>query len=335
VNNPAKVWHAVIGWRRCARTARTVPLIAMTLAALALAPADAVAAPEELRLVVAGPDDNAAHRLAEILADPLAEVLGRPVTIQDVPGEGGIAAAETVVEAAPDGGTLLLANNLLLAVNEAAGAWPLDLEALQPVAKLTLGISVALVAPAGSEIASWQALVDRAERYGLRLSVPAARAAHDVARAMLERATGIAFEVVEAADDQASLADVAQDRADVGLVTTNSLEAHGAAGSEHQPIVTFGARRSPLYPDTPTFAEVTGDDENDFTYSFALFGPPELDDDLARSLAEAIQTACARPAALTAAGEAGLPLACREAEVVEQTLERDLQVARRAYPDAQ
>jgi tripartite-type tricarboxylate transporter receptor subunit TctC len=202
------------------------------------------------------------------------------------------------------------------------------------VAKLTLGISIALVAPAGSEITSWQALVDRAEQDGLRLSVPASHVAHDVARAMVERATRIAFEVVEAADDQASLADVARGRAYVGLVATNSLEAHSAAGAEFQPVVTFGARRSPLYPETPTFAEVTGDDDNDFTYSFALFGPPELHPGLARSLAEAIQTACARPAALTAAGAAGLPLACREAEVLEQTLERDLQVARRAYSDA-
>jgi tripartite-type tricarboxylate transporter receptor subunit TctC len=118
------------------------------------------------------------------------------------------------------------------------------------------------------------------------------------------------------------------------LVTTSSLEGRAAAGHAGRPVVTFGARRSPLHPQTPTFAEVTGDDRNDFTYSFALFGPPELDDERIRSLAEAIQAACARPAALTAAGAAGLPLACREAEVVEQTLERDLQVARRAYSDA-
>jgi tripartite-type tricarboxylate transporter receptor subunit TctC len=330
VRNPAEAWHGVIGSGRCARATMGPLMVAGAL--LALAPAAAIAAAEELRLVVAGPDESEAHRLAEVLADPLALVLGRPVSVEDVPGEDGIAAARAVVEAAPDGRTLLLADNLLLAVNEAARASPLDLDALQPVAKLTLGISIALVAPAGSEITSWQALSDRVGQDRLSLSVPAARAAHDVARAMLERATAKAFELVAAADDQASLTDVAQGRADLGLVTTNSLEAHAA---DLQPVVTFGAKRSPLYPDTPTFAEVTGDDKNDFTYSFALFGPPELDDDLARSLAEATQTACAQPAALTAAGRAGLPLACREAEVVEETLERDLQVARRAYNEAQ
>ena len=332
MNGSAKVRHVLVRSRLRAGTAGALITIATALLAMALAPAAAVAAPKELRLVVAGPGGGSAHGLAEMLADPLAQVLGRPVTIQAVPGDDGIAAAQAVVDAAPDGGALLLADNLLLAVNEAAGTSPVDLDELRPVAKLTLGISVALVAPVDSGMTSWQTLSDRAAPDRLRLSVPTSQVAYEVARALLERVAGMTFEVIAAADDWASLADIAQGRADIGLVTTNSLERHDAAGLRS--IVTFGAKRSPLYPQTPTFAEVTGDDRNDFTYSFALFGPPELDEELIRSLAEATLTACARPTALTAAGAAGLPLACREAEVVEQTLERDLQVARRAYPDA-
>ena len=99
-----------------------------------------------------------------------------------------------------------------------------------------------------------------------------------------------------------------------GLITTNDIRTRSAAaGADLRPVVTFGARRSPLYPDTPTFAEVTGHYKNDFTYSFALFGPPKLDEDLNRNLAQAALTACARPAALIGAGEANLPLACRGA----------------------
>jgi tripartite-type tricarboxylate transporter receptor subunit TctC len=123
--------------------ARDVVPVMMAAALLALAPAAASAATEELGVIVGGPDQSQAHRLADLLADPLAEVLGRPVTVEHVPGEDGIAAARAVIETAPDGGTLLLADNLLLAVNEATGAWPLDLDELRPVAKLTLGISVA------------------------------------------------------------------------------------------------------------------------------------------------------------------------------------------------
>ena len=74
----------------------------------------------------------------------------------------------------------------------------------------------------------------------------------------------------------------------------------------------------------------TADAKNDFTYSFALFGPPALPDMVPRELSDAIQTACAHPAALTAAGAAGLPLACHEADVVRETIARDLRLARRA-----
>ena len=321
--------------RACARLARAGGSTAVALAAVAAVGSSlALAAPQETRLVVAGPDQSEAHRLAEILSDPLAQALGRPVVIDRVGGADGIAAAQAVVEGAPDGGALLLADNLLLAVNEAAGAWPLSLDALRPVAKLTLGISVALVAPAESYLTSWQALLEQAEQGRLRLSVPTRHAAYDVARALLESETGIAFEVAEAADNQASLADVAGGRADVGLVTTNSIDAHNAtAAADLQPLVTFGAERSLRHPQTPTFAELTADDKNDFTYSFALFGPPELSDELSRALAEATQMACAHPAALTGSGEAGLPLACHGAEVVRETVERDLQVARGALSD--
>ena len=202
---------------------------------LALVPAAALAAAEQLRLVVAGPDQGEESRLAEVLSDPLAEVLGRPVAVERVAGAGGIAAAQAVAKAAPDGGTLLLADNLLLAVNEVSGAWPLSLDALRPVAKLTLGISVALVAPAESEITSWQALLNRGEQGEVRLSVPARHAASAVAQALLESETDIAFEVVEAADSQASLMNVAQGRADLGLVTTNSIQAHNASAEARTP----------------------------------------------------------------------------------------------------
>ena len=61
---------------------------------LALVPAAALAAAEQLRLVVAGPDQGEASRLAEVLSDPLAEVLGRPVAVERLAGAGGVAAAQ-------------------------------------------------------------------------------------------------------------------------------------------------------------------------------------------------------------------------------------------------
>jgi tripartite-type tricarboxylate transporter receptor subunit TctC len=291
------------------------------------------AAEPELRLVVGEARGGEAWQLAEILADPLAEALDRPVRAESIIGDDGMAAARMVVEARPDSGMLLLADNLLLAMNEANDAWPFAIDALRPVAKLTLGVSVALVAPADSDISGWQTLLEQAAQ-GLRLGMAERDAAHEVARALLEDEIGIRVEAVAAPDDGAMLANLAEGRTDLAVVTTNAIDRSGADVAL-RPVVTFGGERSPRYPDTPTFAEVTGDDQNDFTYSFALFGPAELPDEAAATLAAAIQGACTDPEAVLAAGAAGLPLACHDAEIVRQTIERDLGVAGRvaAYLD--
>lgn len=307
----------------------------MALAALgALGSPSAGAAEPELRLVIGEARGGEAWQLAEILAGPLAEALDRPVRAESVVGDDGMAAARAVVEAGPDGDTLLLADNLLLAMNEANDAWPFAIDALRPVAKLTPGISVALAAPADSEISGWQGVLDRAAQGPLSLGMVERDAAHEVARALLEDQTGIRFEAVAVPDDGAMLASLAEGRTDLAVVTTNAIDRYGAV-VELKPILTFGAERSPQYPDTPTFAEMTGDDQNDFTYSFAVFGPAELPDEAATALAAAIQEACADPDAVATAGAAGLPLACHDAEIVRETLERDLGVAGRvaAYLD--
>jgi hypothetical protein len=59
--------------RQAARLAERADAVMMAAALLALAPAAASAAIEELRVMFGGPDQSQAHRLADLLADPLAE----------------------------------------------------------------------------------------------------------------------------------------------------------------------------------------------------------------------------------------------------------------------
>jgi len=70
-------------------------------------------------LVVAFTPGGPSDVLARILGRALNDLLGQPFVIENRPGAGGNIAAEAVANAAPDGYTLLMGNNSILATNAA------------------------------------------------------------------------------------------------------------------------------------------------------------------------------------------------------------------------
>ena len=70
-----------------------------------------------ITLVVGFPPGGASDILARIVANKLSSLLGQPFVIDNRPGAGGNVAGEVVAHAAPDGYTLLLGNNAILATN--------------------------------------------------------------------------------------------------------------------------------------------------------------------------------------------------------------------------
>jgi tripartite-type tricarboxylate transporter receptor subunit TctC len=70
-------------------------------------------------LVVAVTPGGPSDVLARIVGKKMEQLLGQPFVIENRPGAGGNIAAEGVAHAAPDGYTLLMGNNSILATNEA------------------------------------------------------------------------------------------------------------------------------------------------------------------------------------------------------------------------
>ena len=92
-------------------------LVAAT-AWLWLAPAGADDFPSRpVSLIVAFTPGGPSDVLARILGRKLDQLLGQPFVIENRPGAGGNIAAELVARAAPDGYTLLMGNNSILATN--------------------------------------------------------------------------------------------------------------------------------------------------------------------------------------------------------------------------
>jgi tripartite-type tricarboxylate transporter receptor subunit TctC len=92
-------------------------ILMLALATPAAWPADYPTRP--VSLVLAFPPGGASDVLARILGRKLEQVLDQPVVIDNRPGAGGNIAADIVAHAAPDGYTLLLGNNSILATNAA------------------------------------------------------------------------------------------------------------------------------------------------------------------------------------------------------------------------
>jgi len=283
----------------------------------------------QTRLLVGYSTGSVTALVAELIHPVLEEVLQDWVVVQAVPGARGIEAARALRDAEPDGRTLLVADNLSLAVNDVAGTG-VAVEDLTPVAKVTVGISVALVTRDRDGIEDWAALVEMASSQPVSMSVTGRNSAYGIAWSMMERGAGLAFVSSARNGDDLILADVIEGRTEVGLVTTNSIPTFNDRSKvKLRPLVTFGAARSPLFADVPVFAEHTGDDKDDFTYSFAVYGPPNLDPATVSRLAATIRTAIEDDRTQTLATAKNIPLRFFDAETVQETLGRDRAVALR------
>jgi tripartite-type tricarboxylate transporter receptor subunit TctC len=74
---------------------------------------------KSVRLIAAAAPGGNPDVLARMLAAKLADAFGRPFIVENVPGAGGVVAAEQVARAAPDGHTLMLGDSGALAINVA------------------------------------------------------------------------------------------------------------------------------------------------------------------------------------------------------------------------
>jgi tripartite-type tricarboxylate transporter receptor subunit TctC len=95
-------------------------LILSLIAALATAASAQDSYPAKtVRLIAAAAPGGNPDVLARMLAAKLTDGFGRPFVVENLPGAGGVVAAEQVARAAPDGHTLMLGDSGALAINVA------------------------------------------------------------------------------------------------------------------------------------------------------------------------------------------------------------------------
>jgi tripartite-type tricarboxylate transporter receptor subunit TctC len=138
-------------------TGITRRVAAVLLAALAVTLAERVAARAQdyptrlIKLVVGYPPGGPIDTTARILVPHLSAILGQTVIVENRPGATGSLAAKNLVTTAADGYTIMLGNASSLAVMPAITHYR-DYDSTKnfaPIAKLTEGYEVLVVAPDG------------------------------------------------------------------------------------------------------------------------------------------------------------------------------------------
>ena len=141
--------------------------------ALATLPVGALANtwPERpIRLIVPFTAGGSTDQLARAIQQPMSELLGQPVIVENKPGAGGAIGAELVSRAATDGYTLLFGNSGPSAVASLLRKLPYDVQKdFRPISTVAL-VPLALVASSKLPVKDFKEFLTYAKKPGATLS---------------------------------------------------------------------------------------------------------------------------------------------------------------------
>jgi len=209
-----------------------------------------------LKLVVPFPAGGGTDVLARALGEGLSRELGQPVIVDNKAGAGTVIGNDVVAKSAPDGHTLLLTTSAIAIVPSLYPKLPYAAEtALVPVLLLGVAPNVAVVR-AESPLRSASDLLQRLRAEPGRLSYASAGngTTTHLAAELLKSSTGLSMTHVPYRGATPAITDVLAGQVDLMFGTLPSVAPFIKSGKVRALGVT-GAKRSPLFPDVPTFAE--------------------------------------------------------------------------------
>ena len=231
-------------------------LLPLWLGAIAASAAEYPTKP--VTLVVGFTPGGPSDVMSRILGGKLETLLGQPFVILNRPGAGGNLAAEMVARAEPDGHTLLMGNNSILATN-ASLYKRLGFDPEQdfaPISLVGLQANILVVNPK-LPVTSLAELVAMAKAAPGQLNYASSghgAAAHLAGELFKSRA---AVDIVHVAYKGAApaLQDVISGQVEMMFATSSAVIEHIRAGTVRALAVTT-PRRTALMPELPTIAEL-------------------------------------------------------------------------------
>jgi tripartite-type tricarboxylate transporter receptor subunit TctC len=248
-----------------------------------------------LRIVLGFPPGASSDTLTRLIAEKMRGSLGRPVVVENKPGAAGIVANMAVKAAPPDGNTLLMTPLATMVAFPHSYA-KLDYDPFKdytPVAHIAsfqLAFGVGPNVPAKS-LAEYVALVKTGGTYANFASTATGSLPHFFGL-LFAKAAGIELTHVPYKGTASVLQALLAGEIPAAVLPIADLGALVQSG-KGRILATSGAKRSPQYPDVPTFRESGYDIEGSAWY--ALFAPAGTPKDVVEGLGRAANDAVRQP----------------------------------------
>jgi tripartite-type tricarboxylate transporter receptor subunit TctC len=270
------------------------------LAAAAFAPAlgaQAQAAyPERpVTLVVGYSAGGAVDAVARTLGQAMSVSLGQPFVIENKPGAGTNIAVKSVIDAKPDGYTLLLAANALAANMALYKPQPFDAEKDLVAVSLVGRVPVVIAANAGAPFNSVKDLIAaaKAKPRSLAYATPGNGSTPHMAAELFARAAGIDLLHVPYRGGAQAITDVIGGQ--VPVLAMNALEVKPqVASGKLKVLAVLSPQRSSIFPDVPTIAE-SGFKGFEASVWYALMAPAKTPMPVVDKLHAEVQKALGTP----------------------------------------
>lgn len=231
-------------------------LLAILFLATAAAAQDYPA--KSVRLIAAAAPGGNPDVLARMLAAKLAESFGRAFVVENVPGAGGVVAAELVARSVPDGHVLMLGDSGAMAINVALNP-KVPYHPVKDFALITAlaAVPTVLVANPAVPAASLHEFVSVAKSQPGKLSYGSAGngSVHHLTMAVFASRAGLDMLHVPYKGGTALVAAVLSGEVQSGWSGIPNVLAHIRAGKLRVYAIST-AQRSATLPDVPTAAEL-------------------------------------------------------------------------------
>ena len=270
----------------------------LALPLLLLAAAAAAQDTRPVRVLVGFPPGGSTDIVARIFSDKLRELLGRPIVVENRPGNGGQVAAIQLKNAAPDGTTVMLT------IDHTHVTIPLTFKepGYDPLKDFTPIVGVAqyynaMAASAKTDIQSLKGVADwmKANPSQHNFGIPAAGSIPQFAGLIVGKALGVKMEPIPYKGGAPLVQDLIGGQVPIGFGSLTELIEHHRAG-RLRVLAVSGTQRARAAPEIPTFQELglKGIDKNPW---LAFFGPAGLPPAYVASFNAAVRAAMETPEA--------------------------------------